>query len=221
MVVSATDGLREGRRARIAALVERAPPARRDMAIALDVLRLAHLTNRKRQTLASLTGVVLGVAFFLGGLVADARLEKDFLKRLVDNIPHITVYDEFRYATRAAGGAALARRGRRGPQREAAARDARHPGGWPDRFAAIEALRLGCKMPHRVRWMGSAVFIARRAPTGRGRRSGVVPEKMKHVTTIEEKMTSGLRLGAGREPERRDRRPGPGRQVQLRTWAAP
>ena len=34
------------------------------MAIALDVA-LAHLTSRKRQTLVSLTGVVLGVAFFL------------------------------------------------------------------------------------------------------------------------------------------------------------
>lgn len=34
------------------------------MAIELDIA-VAHLTTRKRQTLVSLTGVVLGVAFFL------------------------------------------------------------------------------------------------------------------------------------------------------------
>ena len=65
------------------------------MAIALDIA-LAHLVNRKRQTLVSITGVVLGVAFFLGvsGLMRGS--EEDFLKRLVDNSPHITVYDEVR-----------------------------------------------------------------------------------------------------------------------------
>ena len=65
------------------------------MAIALDVA-LAHLTSRKRQTLVSLTGVVLGVAFFLAVSSLMRGSEKDFLKRLVDNSPHITVYDEVR-----------------------------------------------------------------------------------------------------------------------------
>ena len=65
------------------------------MAIALDVA-LAHLTSRKRQTLVSLTGVVLGVAFFLAVSSLMRGSEKDFIKRLVDNSPHITVYDEVR-----------------------------------------------------------------------------------------------------------------------------
>ena len=65
------------------------------MAITLDIA-LAHLTSRKRQTLVSVTGVVLGVAFFLAvsGLMRGS--EADFLKRLVDSSPHITVYDEVR-----------------------------------------------------------------------------------------------------------------------------
>jgi lipoprotein-releasing system permease protein len=61
----------------------------------LDVA-LAHLTNRKRQTLVSLSGVVLGVAFFLAVSSLMRGSEKDFLKRLVDNSPHITVSDEYR-----------------------------------------------------------------------------------------------------------------------------
>ena len=65
------------------------------MAIALDVA-LAHLTSRKRQTLVSLTGVVLGVAFFLAVSSLMRGSEKDFIKRLVDNSPHITVSDDFR-----------------------------------------------------------------------------------------------------------------------------
>ena len=76
----------------------RHPPHRRGadaMAIALDVA-LAHLTSRKRQTLVSLTGVVLGVAFFLAVSSLMRGSEKDFMKRLVDNSPHITVYDEVR-----------------------------------------------------------------------------------------------------------------------------
>jgi lipoprotein-releasing system permease protein len=65
------------------------------MALKLDIA-LAHLTSRKRQTLVSLTGVVLGVAFFLAVSSLMRGSEKDFLKRLVDNSPHITVYDEYR-----------------------------------------------------------------------------------------------------------------------------
>ena len=58
----------------------------------------AHLSHRKRQTLVSLSGVVLGVAFFLAVSSLMRGSEKDFVKRLIDNSPHITVYDEYRNA---------------------------------------------------------------------------------------------------------------------------
>lgn len=67
------------------------------MKIQLDVA-LGHLTSRRRQTLVSLSGVVLGVAFFLAVSSLMRGSEKDFLKRMVDNSPHITVSDEFRHA---------------------------------------------------------------------------------------------------------------------------
>jgi len=155
------------------------------VAVAFDIA-LAHLTSRKRQTLVSLTGVVLGVAFFLAVSSLMRGSEKDFLKRLVDNSPHITVYDEFRHAREQPAvlrwpDAAVAVRNVR-PQRET-----RGIRGWPERLAAIEALPGLRAAPVLT---GSAVltFAGRRQGVSL---SGVVPEKMKHVSTIEEKMTHG------------------------------
>jgi len=66
------------------------------------VIRLAaavagrHLLARKRQSVVSLLGIVLGVAFFLSISAMMQGSENDFIKRLVDNSPHITIQDEFR-----------------------------------------------------------------------------------------------------------------------------
>lgn len=64
-------------------------------AVLLDVA-LHHLLARKRQTLVSLGGIVLGTAFFLGISAMMQGSEADFIHRLIDNSPHITVQDEFR-----------------------------------------------------------------------------------------------------------------------------
>jgi lipoprotein-releasing system permease protein len=155
------------------------------MAIALDVA-LAHLTSRKRQTLVSLTGVVLGVAFFLAVSSLMRGSEKDFIKRLVDNSPHITVYDDVR-------------RGRQQPAQlrwpDAAVAvhnvkplaETRGIRGWSQRLELIEALPGVRAAPVLA---GTAVL------TFAGRQhgvtlSGAVPEKMKQVSVIEEKMVAG------------------------------
>ena len=59
-------------------------------------IALRQLLDRKRQSLVSLAGIVLGVAFFLAVASLMQGSEKDFIKRLIDNAPHITVSDEFR-----------------------------------------------------------------------------------------------------------------------------
>ncbi len=59
-------------------------------------IALRHLLFRKRQSLVSLMGIILGVAFFLAVASLMQGSEKDFIKRLVDNSPHITISDEFR-----------------------------------------------------------------------------------------------------------------------------
>ena len=62
----------------------------------LIAIALKHLLARKRQSIVSLMGIVLGVAFFLAIASLMQGSEKDFIRRLVDNTPHITISDEFR-----------------------------------------------------------------------------------------------------------------------------
>lgn len=46
----------------------------------------------------SLLGIVIGVAFFLAISALMQGSQNDFIARLIDNSPHITIYDEFREA---------------------------------------------------------------------------------------------------------------------------
>lgn len=59
-------------------------------------IAVKHLMARKRQSVVSLMGIVLGVAFFMAISSLMQGSEKDFIRRLVDNSPHITMKDEFR-----------------------------------------------------------------------------------------------------------------------------
>ncbi len=59
-------------------------------------IAIRHLLARKRQSIVSLLGIILGVAFFLAISALMQGSEKDFIRRLVDNAPHVTVYDDFR-----------------------------------------------------------------------------------------------------------------------------
>jgi lipoprotein-releasing system permease protein len=59
-------------------------------------IALKHLLARRRQSLVSLSGIVLGVGFFLAVSSLMQGSEHDFIRRLVDNSPHITIQDEFR-----------------------------------------------------------------------------------------------------------------------------
>lgn len=59
-------------------------------------IALRHLLSRKRQSVVSLSGIVIGVAFFLAISSLMQGSQNDFIKRLIDNSPHVTVSDEFR-----------------------------------------------------------------------------------------------------------------------------
>lgn len=59
-------------------------------------IAVKHLMARKRQSIVSLLGIILGVGFFLTISSLMQGSEKDFIRRLVDNSPHITIYDEYR-----------------------------------------------------------------------------------------------------------------------------
>lgn len=62
----------------------------------LIYIALRHILDRKRQSFVSLLGIILGVAFFLAVSSMMKGSENDFMKRLVDNSPHITIVDEYR-----------------------------------------------------------------------------------------------------------------------------
>jgi lipoprotein-releasing system permease protein len=59
-------------------------------------IALRHLLARRRQSLVSLSGIVIGVAFFLAISSLMQGSQNDFIKRMIDNSPHITIYDEYR-----------------------------------------------------------------------------------------------------------------------------
>ena len=61
-------------------------------------IALKHILARKRQSFVSLLGIIIGVAFFLAIASLMQGSQKDFIKRLIDNAPHITIQDEYRTA---------------------------------------------------------------------------------------------------------------------------
>lgn len=62
----------------------------------LPSIALRHLLARKRQSIVSLSGIVIGVAFFLAISSMMIGSQKDFIRMLVDNAAHITISDTFR-----------------------------------------------------------------------------------------------------------------------------
>ncbi len=59
-------------------------------------IALAHLAARKRQTVVSVLGVVLGVGMFISVSGLMAGFQATFRGQLIDSNPHITVTDEIR-----------------------------------------------------------------------------------------------------------------------------
>jgi lipoprotein-releasing system permease protein len=153
--------------------------------LALDIAT-AHLTTRKRQTLVSLSGVVLGVAFFLAVSSLMRGSEKDFVRRLVDNSAHITVYDEYRLP-RAQPAALLWDNGAVHISNVKPQTETRGIRGHRQKIEYVESLPGVRVAPVLV---GSAVL------TFAGRQegvtlSGVVPTTVKNVSTIDEKIIAG------------------------------
>ncbi|MDE2593304.1 MAG: ABC transporter permease [Burkholderiales bacterium] len=155
------------------------------MKIQLDVA-LGHLTSRRRQTLVSLSGVVLGVAFFLAVSSLMRGSEKDFLKRMVDNSPHITVSDEFRRAQAQPAWTAwpdgAVRTNHVKPPNET-----RGIRGYRQMLEFIEALP-GVRAAPVLQGTAVLTFAGKQQGVTL---SGVVPVKMRQVTTIDEKFIEG------------------------------
>lgn len=149
-------------------------------------IAVTQLISRRRPTLVSLTGIALGVAFFLAVSSLMRGSERDFIKRLIDNSPHITVSDEYRKAQRQPA-SELWSDGAVEVRRVKPLTEVRGLRGHAQKLAFVEALP-GLRAAPVL--MGSVVL------TFAGRNEGVtlngiIPAKMKGVSTIEEKLTQG------------------------------
>ncbi len=59
-------------------------------------IALRHLTRRRRQTVVAVSGVAVGVGFFLAVSAMMIGSQADFIRRLIDAAPHIIISDELR-----------------------------------------------------------------------------------------------------------------------------
>lgn len=149
-------------------------------------IAISHLLSRRRQTLVSLMGIGLGVAFFLAVSSLMVGSEADFIKRLVDNAPHITVYDEFRHpkpqpAEQNYPQSALELRNLK-PRTEV--RGIRQ---YKEKLAHLLDLPNSRVAPV----LAGQVIINFAGKDLSSTLSGIIPDMMKHVTTIEEHFLRG------------------------------
>lgn len=59
-------------------------------------IALKHLSKRRRQTLVAVSGVAVGVGFFLAVSAMMIGSQNDFVETLIDAAPHIVISDELR-----------------------------------------------------------------------------------------------------------------------------
>ncbi|WP_067738297.1 ABC transporter permease [Novosphingobium naphthalenivorans] len=59
-------------------------------------IALRHLSRRRRQTAVAVSGVAVGVGFFLAVSALMVGSQNDFIKQLIDAAPHIIISDELR-----------------------------------------------------------------------------------------------------------------------------
>lgn len=62
----------------------------------LVTIALRHLSRRRRQTVVAVSGVAVGVGFFLAVSALMVGSQNDFIKQLIDAAPHIVISDELR-----------------------------------------------------------------------------------------------------------------------------
>jgi lipoprotein-releasing system permease protein len=61
-------------------------------------IAMAHVRFRLRQTLVAVAGVATGVGFSIMMAALMEGSQNDFMRQLIDALPHITVYDDLRHA---------------------------------------------------------------------------------------------------------------------------
>ncbi|PTQ11850.1 ABC transporter permease [Sphingomonas oleivorans] len=149
-------------------------------------IALKHLARRRRQTLVAISGVAVGVGFFLAVSAMMIGSQRDFIDQLIDAAPHIVISDELRSrppqpGVRAFPGAAVALHGYKIRTEVRGLKD------WPAILAAANMLPGAIGSPSltggvtlRLGGHEEALGIV-----------GVEPELETRISTIEEKLRAG------------------------------
>ncbi|HEY8190460.1 MAG TPA: ABC transporter permease [Micavibrio sp.] len=152
----------------------------------LIAIAFRHILSRKRQSIVSLLGIMIGVAFFLAISSLMQGSQKDFIGRLVDNAPHITVSDTYRNPSKQPaetlypGGAVEIRNVK--PQTET--RGIRGYRQILDMIRSIPGTRASAVLTGQalLSFAGKDVNIVL---------NGMVPDEIRDITTIDEHMVHG------------------------------
>lgn len=145
-----------------------------------------HISRRRRQTIVAVSGVAVGVGFFLAVSALMVGSQNDFVEQLIDSAPHIIIYDEVRSpppqpGARAFPGAAVDLRGYKVRTEVRGIKD------WPAIVAAVNAQNGALASPSltggvTVRLGGHEEALAI---------IGIEPELETKISTIEDQLRVG------------------------------
>lgn len=145
-----------------------------------------HISRRRRQTIVAVSGVAVGVGFFLAVSALMVGSQNDFVEQLIDSAPHIIIYDEVRSpppqpGARAFPGAAVDLRGYKVRTEVRGIKD------WPAIVAAVNAQSGALASPSltggvTVRLGGHEEALAI---------IGIEPELETKISTIEDQLRVG------------------------------
>lgn len=149
-------------------------------------IAIKYILSRKRQSLVSVMGIVIGVAFFLAISSLMQGSQNDFIARLVDNSPHITISDDYRSAdtqpvTKIYPAAVIELRN---VKPESESRGIRGYRQIVEDLRKIPGVRASASLTGQsiLSYAGRDVTIAL---------NGMIPQDMRDITTIDEHMVEG------------------------------
>ncbi len=150
-------------------------------------IALTHLSYRKRQTLVSISGVAMGVGFFIAMAALMQGFQSYFISTVVDVSPHITIMDEYRNPRQQP---ALFHYGETSALSIQGIRPREENRGIRGYQAIVESLRQMPDMAVSVALDGQA-FLRFGGSEYSVNLTGIVPEDERHITRLEKDMVAG------------------------------
>jgi len=155
------------------------------MGLLIDIA-LAHLRNRKRQTVVSLLGVSLGVGFFIAIAAMMQGFQSYFIEKVIDVAPHIEMKDEYRSpppqpVEKLYAGGAIGLTGVKPKDEPRGIKQARAKVAELDRLPGVQASG----------YLTGEIILRYGAKDVSGSIVGIEPEREREVSKIEEDLVAG------------------------------